>query len=41
VRQHRAQEFRRDLETMMGLELDVTARADMVRGWPVGLLLRN
>jgi hypothetical protein len=41
VRQHRAQECRRDPETMIGLELDVTARADMVRGWPVGMRLRN
>ena len=31
VRQHRAQELRRDLEMMIGLELGVTARADMVQ----------
>ncbi len=31
MRQHRTQEFRRDLEMMVGLELGVAARADMVQ----------
>jgi hypothetical protein len=31
VRQHRAQEIRRDLKMTIGLELGVAARADMVQ----------
>ena len=31
MRQHRAQEFRLDLEMMVGLELGVAARADVVQ----------
>ena len=31
MRQHRAQEFRLDLEVTIGLELGVAARADMVQ----------